>query len=173
MIILLSMIDEPAEQARFAAIYRKYYGLMYHVAYKLLNNHEDAEDAVQQSFLSIIHHLHKLKDSDSPETRSYLVIIAERKSIDILRAKSKVNLLEYKDEITGLHIPTPGDAGLADAIVQLPPMQRQVLLLRYDNGFTTAEIAKMFGITPSGVRKLLARSKKALATILAQGGADL
>ena len=35
-------------------------------------------------------------------------------------------------------------------------------MLRFDNGFTTKEMAKMFGITESGVRKLIGRARKAL-----------
>ena len=45
-----------------------------------------------------------------------------------------------------------------------------VLLMRYDNGLTTREIAKILDITESGVRKLLGRAKRVLQDELQKEG---
>lgn len=173
MMMYLAAIDEPEEQSKFISLYHKYVNLMYRVALDILQNHEDAEDAVQQAFLAVIPHLHKIKNTSCPETRSYLVIIVERKSIDILRTRKKTDHVKYLEEAAGVSVPPPEDGVLADAMTSLPRDQRQALLLRYDNGFTTREIGKMFGITQSGVRKLLARGKKALLAALEEEGVRL
>ena len=173
MMMYLAAIDDPEEKSKFIALYHKYMKLMYRVAYDILQNHQDAEDAVQQAFMAVIPHLHKLKNSSCPETRAYLVIIVERKSIDILRARKKTEHVTYLEEAAGVSVPPPGDGVLADAMARLPRDQRQALLLRYDNGFTTREIAKMFGITQSGVRKLLSRGKQALLAALEEEGVAL
>lgn len=173
MMMYLAAIDDPEEKSKFICLYHKYMKLMYRVAYDILQNHQDAEDAVQQAFMAVIPHLHKIKNSSCPETRSYLVIIVERKSIDILRTRKKTEHVTYLEEAAGVSVPPPGDGVLADAMARLPRDQRQALLLRYDNGFTTREIAKMFGITQSGVRKLLARGKKALLAVLEEEGVTL
>lgn len=47
MIILTSMLKEPGELSKFQALYALYSGSMYAAAYKILNQAEDAEDAVQ------------------------------------------------------------------------------------------------------------------------------
>ena len=53
MFIYLMMIDSPEEQSKFEKVYLTYKGLMYHTAYKVLNNEEDAEDAVHNAFVKI------------------------------------------------------------------------------------------------------------------------
>ena len=53
MIIYLSMIDTPEDRSKFERLYIEYRDVMYHVAYKILNNEQDAEDAVHQAFVKI------------------------------------------------------------------------------------------------------------------------
>ena len=162
MLFYLSMLDTPEERSQFEELYLTYRGLMYHVACKILNNHYDAEDAVHQAFISIMNHFDGISQIRSPKTRSYVVIIVERKALDILKGKLRKPTVELNEATAGIEIPMPGDGGLADAMAKLPPHYRSVLLLRYDNGFSTRNISKHLGITESGVRKLLGRAKKAL-----------
>lgn len=166
MLIYMAMIDSPSDRDKFEKIYHKYRFLMLHVVKKILTNHQDAEDAVHQAFLSIIENIDKISAVECPETRSYIVIISERKAIDILRQNQRRNTVELNEDIVGLEIPFDEENSIAAAIAKLPAHYREVLLLRYDNGFTTKEIASILGITDSGVRKLIARAKKALQAAL-------
>ena len=166
MLIYMAMIDSPSDRDKFEKIYHKYRFLMMHVAKEVLTNHQDAEDAVHQAFLSIIENIDKISSVECPETRSYIVIISERKAIDILRQNQRRNTVELNEDIVGLEIPFDEENSIAAAIAKLPAHYREVLLLRYDNGFTTKEIASILGITDSGVRKLIARAKKALQAAL-------
>ena len=43
-------------------------------------------------------------------------------------------------------IPLPGDHGLADAMARLPAAYRDILLLRYYNGYSVREISSMLHI---------------------------
>jgi len=170
LLIYLAMIDSPDDQAKFERVYLQYRYLMLHVAKKILHNHQDAEDAVHQAFISIIKNIEKISAVGSPETRSYIVIITERKAIDILRRNQRHPASALDDEMIGLDIPAPEDHPLAAAMAKLPAHYRQALLLRYDNGFSSREIASLLGISESGVRKLLARGKKALQRQLEDEG---
>lgn len=87
MLCYLAMIDTPENRDKFEMLYCKYKGLMLYVANKLLSCREDAEDAVHQAFLSVIENLHKIGEIDCPQTRSFLVIIVERKAINLLRKR--------------------------------------------------------------------------------------
>jgi len=78
--------------------------------------------------------------------------------------------LAWDENIAGIEIPSDFDNSVASAIARLPARYREVLLLRFDNGFTTKEIAAMLNITDSGVRKQLARAKKALREMLEKEG---
>lgn len=166
MLMYLSMIETPDDKVKFERIYNRYRNLMYHVAYKVLSNHYDAEDAVHQAFVAIIRHLEKIGDIDSPETRSFIVLITERKAIDLIRTSHSEKVIPLNEDLIGIEIPAPGDHGLADALAKLPAHYREVLLLRFDNGYSTKELAQMLGMTESGVRKLIGRAKNALGRML-------
>lgn len=166
MLMYLSMIETPDDKVKFERIYNRYRNLMYHVAYKVLSNHYDAEDAVHQAFVAIIRHLEKISDIDCPETRSFIVLITERKAIDLIRTSHSEKVIPLNEDLIGIEIPAPGDHGLADALAKLPAHYREVLLLRFDNGYSTKELAQMLGMTESGVRKLIGRAKNALGRIL-------
>lgn len=166
MLMYLSMIETPDDKAKFERIYNRYRNLMYYVAYKVLGNHYDAEDAVHQAFVAIIRHLEKIGDIDCPETRSFIVLITERKAIDLIRTSHSEKVIPLNEDLLGIEIPAPGDHGLADALAKLPAHYREVLLLRFDNGYSTKELAQMLGMTESGVRKLIGRAKNALGRMM-------
>lgn len=166
MLMYLSMIETPDDKVKFERIYNRYRNLMYHVAYKVLSNHYDAEDAVHQAFVAIIRHLEKIGDIDNPETRSFIVLITERKAIDLIRTSHSEKVIPLNEDLIGIEIPAPGDHGLADALAKLPAHYREVLLLRFDNGYSAKELAQMLGMTESGVRKLIGRAKNALGRML-------
>lgn len=170
MLIYLTMIDSPDDQAKFERVYNKYRYLMLHVANQILQNHHDAEDAVHQAFISIIENLDKISEVNSPKTRSYIVIITERKAIDLLRKIQKRQTLEFNEDISGVEIPFEMDNPIAATIAKLPSQYREVLLMRYHNGFSAKEIASILTMSDSGVRKLIARAKKALQELLEKEG---
>ena len=166
------MIESEEDRSKFERVYIKYSGLMYAAAKRLLYDPFDAEDAVHQAFLSIIGNLEKIKDVDSPETRSFVVIIAEHKAIDIIRSRKHISDVQFTESMPGIDIPLPGDSGLADAMAALPARYREVLLLRFDNGYSTREIAKMMGMTVGSTQKLIWRAKEALRKRLAAEEVD-
>lgn len=166
MLIYLQMIETPEDQSKFIELYTFYKGLMFHVANKMLKNEADAEDAVHQAFLSIIDHLQDISEIECPETRAYVVIIVERKSLDIIRTRKRAAEAPYEDAISGVEFPMPGDSGLADAISKLPARYREVLYLRYVYGYSTKEIADMLDMKTGSVQKLIWRAKNSLNEIL-------
>lgn len=171
MIIYIQMISSEEDKAKFEQLYLRYRWLMYSVAKNILKNEYDAEDAVHQAFLSIVENLHKINTIDCPETKAYIVIITERKAIDILRANKRISF--FDDELSGIEITLPIDGGISDAIAKLPAKYREVILLRYAYGYTTKEIGKMFSRSQEAIRKLLCRAKSALQKQLDKDGVIL
>lgn len=166
MLMYLSMIETADDRDKFERLYTRYRNLMYHVAYKILGNHYDAEDAVHQAFVAVIRNLDKIGEIDCPKTRSFIALIAERKAIDLIRIGHGEKLIPLNEDLLGMEVPAPGDHGLADALAKLPACYREVLLLRFDNGYSTKELAGILDMTESGVRKLIGRAKKALGQLL-------
>lgn len=108
MIIYLQMIESDEDKSKFEQLYIMYKGLMFHVAMKILKNEFDAEDAVHQAFLSLIENLKKISDVKCPKTRAYIVIITERKAIDIIRSRSKLVDMEFWESTYGIEIAAVG-----------------------------------------------------------------
>ena len=57
-------------------------------------------------------------------------------------------------------------------MAQLKPRERELLLLRYDIGYSTREAAPLLGMTPAAAHKALTRAKSALRAILEKEGAE-
>lgn len=170
LMLYLQAIEDDADKTKFEQIYRRYHDLMIYVAMQILHNQQDAEDAVHQAFLALIDNLSKVRDIASKETKSYLVVIAEHKAIDILRTQKKFIDMDYDEAIEGIRVEPPGENALASAIARLPARYRDVLLLHYGNGYTTSELGGILGIKSSSVQRLIYRAKEALQKILEEEG---
>lgn len=169
MLIYLQMIESDEDKSKFEQIYIHYRGLMFFVANNILHNCEDSEDAVHQAFISIIENLNKLLQPDDPKTRSFCVIVTERKAIDLYRSRKRFISDDFTEDTAGIEINTPDDS-LSAAISSLPPKYREIILLRYDNGYTTKEIAKMLGLSLDATQKTLWRAKTELKRKLEEEG---
>jgi len=170
MLIYLQMIELSEDRTKFEEVFYQYKKVMFRTASRLLWNKEDAEDAVQQAFESIAKNIDKISVVDSPQTCSFVLIITERKAIDILRINQRHKVEELNESITGMYVPLPGDNGIADALARLPARYREILLLKYDNGFSTKELSEIFGISHSAAKKLVWRAKEALRNSLEKEG---
>ena len=172
MLVYLQMLESDADRQRFEQLYCRYRRLMFYVARQILPCDEDAEDAVHEAFVAAIRHFDQISDVSDPKTRAFVVLIAERKAIDLLRRNARRYTLPLEEESLGVAIPPPGDGGLADAMSQLKARQRELLLLRYYVGYSTREAAALLGMTPAAAQKELTRAKTVLRAILEKGGAE-
>lgn len=104
MFVYLMMMDSQEDQSKFEKVYLTYRGLMYHVAYKILNNEHDAEDVVHSAFIKVAENIQKIGDPVCPKTQNYVVTIVENKAIDLYRANKRKNSSLYLDEISGIDV---------------------------------------------------------------------
>lgn len=170
MFIYMMMIDSPEDQSKFEKIYSEYKGLMYYVAYKILNNKYDAEDAVHNAFIKIAENIHKIDEAVCQKTQNYVVTIVENKAIDTYRANKRKETVEYIDEMVGITVENHSLQGLAYCMAKLPPRYRQIILLKYYHGYNSKEISKQLDLTEANVIKLDQRAKKKIASNLQRGG---
>ena len=168
MLAYLQAIDNPEDRTRFEAMYSAYRGLMFHAANRILQNPQDAEDAVHLAFLSLANC--RLPAELGPQARHLAAVTAERKAIDLYRARRRRPEVELEEEAFPGCAPPPSDGTLAGAMAALPPRYRETLLLKYYNGYSAAEIGELLGTTAANVRQILARAKRKLAEELAERG---
>lgn len=104
MIVYLQIIETPEERSKFEQLYLEYKGLMFHVAFDILHNEQDAEDAVHQAFIKIAENIKKIDEPMCPKTHSYVVTIVENQSIDQYRKQQKRQTVKLIDETHGISV---------------------------------------------------------------------
>jgi len=164
-----------AEEATLAALVSQYAGALYRVAYSVLRNPADAEDAVQEAFVRVLRHrdtLGEVRDQRVWLIRIVWNIVLDRKR----RAKTRPET----DDVAELARVLPCDGLSAEQIAaaaqhhahvlacveKLPVKERQVLMLSAFEELTSVEIAEVLGITESSVRSRLFRARNLMADLL-------
>lgn len=168
MLVYLQTIESREDRRLFEQLYDKYKRLMLSAARQVLGNWADAEDAVHQAFVYIAGDMGRIKKIESGKRKAFLLLITEHKALDILRQNSRTVPLGDPDNFPGLPLKVPEEDSPAAALAALNARYREVILLRYDYGYSTREIAKMFGLRTESMQRLLTRAKKALAKKLAE-----
>lgn len=135
---------------------------MFSAANSILKNPYDAEDAVHQAIIAIIDNMDKIGAIDCPETKSYVITITKHKAIDMLRSRKRLSLEELIDAFPGKDISFPEDRSLIDSMAKLPERYREILLLRFYDGYSTKELAGMMHMNTGSMQKLIWRAKGAL-----------
>lgn len=138
---------------------------VYRFAYKSVGGEDDAKDIVQQCFEIL---WEKRMEVEFGKAKSYLFTIANRKSIDHYRNKSKLTDIEQlKDTHLGARQPDYGLKKALDlALAGLPIEQRNLVALKDIEGYSYEEIAKISGLNLSQVKVYLFRARKELQKIL-------
>ena len=175
MLIYLQMIETEEEQSKFEVIYHEYFPLMFHIAYQILRHQQDAEDAVHQAFVSIAENITKIDQPLSPQTKRYVAVIAENKAIDVHRKSQRHPITSLEDVSPGIGIPVEydGDDELVKCILELNPLQRQVIWLKYHYGYSLREISSMLKISLPWAIQLDQRAKKKLKKLYEERGNSL
>jgi len=153
-------------------IYKLYYKAMYNTSLRIVNNSQDAEDIMQESFLSAFSKIGTYAGNVS--FGSWLKKIVINKSLDYLR-KNKVNFTS-EDELGNIAIEEETVyvennsklESIKQAINELPDGYRVILTLYLLEGYDHDEISQIIGVSSVTSRTQLSRAKKKLKTILEQ-----
>lgn len=173
MLVYLQIIETGEDRSKFEEIYLNYRGLMFHVAYDILRNQQDAEDTVHKAFVKIAENIQNIAPP-CPKTKGLAVVMVKNQAIDLWRQRKKHPQTELEPEAGFRSFSAPGEEGLlAKCILQLPEAQRQVVLLKYHYGYSLREIAHMMGRTLAWAQKADQRAKKQLEQLYRDGGGEL
>jgi RNA polymerase sigma-70 factor (ECF subfamily) len=157
--------------AAFGQLVERYQRPAYAVALSVTGRHEDAEDAAQEAFLVA---LDRLEECRSPERfGGWLMTIVRNRSKNLVRREA----LRETDEVPAgarSSIPTPDRVAettelralLREALVGLPELQRQIVLLHDLEGWKHREIADRLDLPCGTVRSHLHFARKTLRRAL-------
>ncbi len=164
-----------AEEDVLAALVSEYAPTLYRVAFSVLRNPADAEDAVQETFLRVLRHRETL--AEVRDRRVWLIRIVWNIVLDRKR-RSKTR--PETDDVSELARVLPASGLSAEQIAaaaqhhahvlacveRLPAKEREVLQLSAFEELSSVEIAEVLGITESSVRSRLFRARNLMAGLL-------
>ena len=176
------------DERTFTRLAEEYAGRLYSVAYRMLGNRADAEDAVQRALLKCF----AARASYSPQwaVSTWLYRALTNVCIDELRRRRVRNEGDLDPEsgqsavararrdgaaASGLAVAPPPAAERIDltrALATVPREARMLLALHYVEGLGYRELAKVRGISVNTVKSQLTRGKAILKKALEAGGHD-
>lgn len=157
-------------QAQFQ-FYKLYSKAMYNIAYRITNNELDAEDVLQEAFVSAFKNMHSYRGTAS--IGAWLKRIVINNSITAIK-KRKADLVPIEEHHQFADIIDTGDDEalylnvdkIRNAIQLLPDGYRVVFSLYLMEGYDHQEIASILNISESTSKSQYSRSKKKLQKIL-------
>lgn len=167
--LCLSMINDAKEENKFEQLYWEYKELLFYCAMNKIHDEHRAEDAVNITFMHVAQNMHMIEDAISPRTKRLLVTIVERTAINMYKKYQKEynRTLNIEDVDPELFIGyQEEDKLLAQAILKLPLNYRQVIILKFSQGYRTEEIAAILDYSLEKTKKLISRGKKKLEKLL-------
>ena len=174
---------QAGDSSAFSTLFETYADRLYRLAMGLVQQPDEAEDVVQETFVKAITHLDQFEGRSNLGT--WLYRVAYNASLDRLRQRVNDPLPDdgpYEEDETQLPMPellvewhTPEDLVINEqdrlfldqSIRQLPQTLRTVFVLRDIDELSTAETAEILGLSISAVKVRLHRARLELRETLA------
>jgi RNA polymerase sigma-70 factor (ECF subfamily) len=152
----------------FAALYQRYHSPMVALAYSLLADRDLAEDAAQEVFAIACRDLETLERKD--KFGAWLAGICRNVAKQTLRSKARTATQDGQPAAEGNKNEEPCWDAVRRAIWELPEPERELIVLRYYDGFSHAQISQVLDVSPSAVNGRLIRAKRKIAKYLRRNG---
>lgn len=156
------------EVEAFAEVYRAHGPSLYATACRMLGDRSEAEDIVQETFLTL---LRRAGDLQTGNLAAWLRRVVANACIDRIRARGRWRT----EEVDDVHLAAVPEApatlrvDLERAVGALPPGARTVFLLHDVEGFLHSEVAAMLGIAEGASKSQLFRARALLRRSLDGG----
>lgn len=189
MLAMIMAIEDEEDRVFVETIFNKYSKNMYLIAERILNNHDDAEDCVQDTFVKIIDKLDYFRNVKQEDNLIKLLVIACRNTAldkygkNKRRANLQFSQTTYNEDGESSIVDIPDRSADVERIVmnryvctyvkelisKLDEKYRDVITLK-SMGYSYEEISCIVGISQALARK---RYSRARAMILDMGGETL
>jgi len=167
------------DESAARALHSDHYPAIFRLAYMLLQNREDADDATQDAFIYAFSHLNRYNPERAAFASWLKIIVTSRCRDQQRRRRGRTTSLhdlvqsghEPEDEVPD-HQPSVAleKAGLQEtvwrALAQVPRKSRQALILRFYGDLTYPEMAQALGCAVSTVKSRVAYGLQVLSPLL-------
>jgi RNA polymerase sigma-70 factor, ECF subfamily len=145
----------------FDRVFRAHHGLVFRTAYRITGNAADAEDVSQTVFMRLFRRGTEAEGLENEE--SYLRRAAINAALDVIRSRQTDRTVELTDLPAE---PARDDRELRQvlgrALAQLKPRPAEIFALRFLEGFSNPQIARMLGISQVLVAVIVHRTRQQL-----------
>jgi RNA polymerase sigma factor, sigma-70 family len=155
----------------FAALVEQHHDRCARVAFRILGNREDAEEAVQDAFVRAYRALASYEDRERFAAWLTRILINQCRT---LRAKAERRESVFSDDVDPEYVGRQATATAADddwpeldiALSKLPPEQREAVVLRYADDLTYEEMVRVTGAGESALKMRVQRAFVRLRALL-------
>lgn len=162
------------DEAALEAIYRAYGGAVKSIARRVLHDEVLAEDVVQDVFVTLWRSPGRF-DPDRGSLRTYLLTMAHRRAVDIVRSEVARSAREEKSPLPEPDADLEGEVWkrsqseiVREAVAQLRDEEREAISLAYFSGLTYIEVAQRLQEPEGTVKSRIRSGMRKLAGVLAE-----
>jgi RNA polymerase sigma factor (sigma-70 family) len=175
---LLSLVAGSDDQA-LAELYDRFGRVAYGLALRILRDETLAQDAVQEAFLAVWRSADRFL-ADRARASTWILTLVHRRAVDLVRREDRrrAEPLERAPE-PAAPSSAEDDAALGferrivqEALLRLPPEQREALELGYYGGLTQSELAERLGQPLGTIKSRMFAGLARLRDLLAQAGLE-
>jgi len=170
-LIELSMAGDKAAQYRLYKLYAK---AMFNIGMRMMNNREEAEDMLQESFAHAFTHLHRFRFESSFGSWLKRIVINHCLN-EIKRRKAEIQFFEDMSTFDGKPDDENNELGLSvesirKAMEYLPNGSRMIFSLYLLEGYDHREISQILNISESNSKSQYMRAKRKVREVLQNNG---
>jgi RNA polymerase sigma-70 factor (ECF subfamily) len=164
------------ERDAYADLVRLHQAVAFRVAWSVLGNPEEAEDATQEAFIKVWRQIDRFRPG--ARFRPWLLAIVANEARNRVRGSNRRRRREFVVAIPDLAFDDPESDVIEDerrlllhrAVSNLEPRDRDTIVCRYFLELTESETAAVLDIPPGTVKSRLNRARRILALALASDG---
>lgn len=181
MLAYLLTLDTQQDKQKLVLLYESYRDSLYYLAYQILHDEGQAEDAVQETFYKVADHLDKIQDVS--QAWGYMSTILRHKIYDGFRKQKKkreicmhhsmldaLDAVEASDTFENHIIDKEEEEYLIQCVKKLSYPYKDVLYLKYYYEYSALEIAAILDKSPDNIRQIAKRGKEKVKQLMIKGG---
>ena len=187
MLAFILTIEDSDKQKYLEDMFNTHSGRMFSAANRILGNYQDAEDALQDTFIKIYNNIEKFMSLSGDDLIILIIIYTRNTARDILRRRNTENrhaketifdmdgeeiygdIADESANVEEIVIRKETIERTADYIDSLPETQRDVIIMKYRLGMREKEIASVLGISETAVSSRVLRAKDGLRKMMESG----
>lgn len=162
------------DMAAFEEVYRSFAKFVYNVAWRVVNNHADAEEVTQEVFLTVYRKLKTFRFQSAFKTWVYRITVNTAINYSKRRSQNRARTVGYDEQLNLAGV--PGDVEgkiekehnekiIDELLSALNPDQKTCVILRNIEGLSYQEIAETLKININTVRSRLKRARETLLSL--------